>query len=160
MIRYALKCPVDHEFEAWFSSSSGFDDQVTKGLIECPMCGSHAITKAIMAPMVRTSKGEASVADSQKAMAEAMYQFRKHVEKTHDYVGDGFASEARDIHKGLAPDRPIYGEATPQEVKSLVEEGVPVAALPVFSPNPAAEGDAKPVPLPKPARPVLDKKLN
>ena len=161
MIRYALKCIVEHEFEAWFSSSSGFDEQVAKGQVECPMCGSKAVTKAIMAPMVRTTKGKdapASLAEAQQAVAEALHRLRRHVETTHDYVGSGFASEARDIHEGLAPDRPIYGEATPDEVRGLVEDGVPVAAVPVFSP-PSVDVEAKVPVLPAPA-PVIDKKLN
>ncbi len=156
MIRYALKCDIDHEFEAWFSSSSGFDEQVTKGQVECPMCGSKAITKAIMSPMVRTTKGADSVTDAQK-LAETLYRLRKHVETTHDYVGDSFATEARDIHDGLAPDRPIYGEATPDEVKALVDDGVPVAALPVFTPP---KVDPKALPVPKSPPPMVDKKLN
>ena len=161
MIRYALRCIVEHEFEAWFSSSSGFDEQVAKGQVECPMCGSKAVTKAIMAPMVRTTKGKdapASLAEAQQAVAEALHRLRRHVETTHDYVGSGFATEARDIHEGLAPDRPIYGEATPDEVRGLVEDGVPVAAVPVFSP-PTADVEAKVPVLPTPA-PVIDKKLN
>ena len=160
MIRYALKCIVEHEFEAWFSSSDGFDEQVSSGLVECPMCGSKAVTKAIMAPMVRTTKGREapqSLAEAQQAVAEALHRLRRHVEATHDYVGNDFASEARDMHEGLTPERPIYGEATPEEVKGLVEDGVPVAAVPVFSP--ATEGEAK-MPLPLPATPLVDKKLN
>ena len=86
-----------------------------------------------------------------------MHRLKQHVEATHDYVGDTFASEARDIHEGLAPDRPIYGEATPDEVKGLVEDGVPVAALPVFKPVAEADPKAPPV-LPAPA--AVDKKLN
>ena len=130
MIKYALKCEVDHGFEAWFSSSDSFDEQAAKGLVECPMCGSTHVTKAIMAPMVRTSK-EAAPADMRQAVAEVMHKLRKHVEDTHTYVGGAFASEARDMHQGLSPERPIYGEATTEEVKALVEEGVPVAPLPI-----------------------------
>lgn len=160
MIRYALKCIVEHEFEAWFSSSDGFDEQVAKGLVECPMCGSKAVSKAIMAPMVRTTKGKdapQSLAEAQQAVAEALHRLRRHVETTHDYVGKAFASEARDMHEGLTPERPIYGEATPEEVKGLVEDGVPMAAVPVFTPP--TEGDVK-VPLPLNATPQIDKKLN
>ncbi|ESQ93658.1 DUF1178 family protein [Asticcacaulis benevestitus] len=160
MIRYALKCIVEHEFEAWFSSSNGFDEQVAQGLVECPMCGSKAVTKAIMAPMVRTTKGKdapGSLAEAQQAVAEALHRLRRHVETTHDYVGDGFADEARDIHQGMAPDRPIYGEATPDEVRGLVEDGVPVAALPVFKPK---VEEAKVQPVVPVIPPAIDKKLN
>ncbi len=132
MIKYALKCEVDHGFEAWFSSSDGFDDQVRQGLVECPMCGSKQVGKAIMAPMVRTTKGK-DIPDPRQVVAEALFKLRKHVEDTHTYVGGSFASEARDMHEGLTPERPIYGEATPDEVKALVDEGVPVSAIPVLS---------------------------
>jgi hypothetical protein len=152
MIRYALKCPHAHEFEAWFSSSSGFEDQQTRGLIECPMCGATDVEKAIMAPSVRTTKGKDPVAEAHRVMAEAAYQMRQHVEKNFDYVGDGFAKEARDIHEGYSKDRPIYGEATLQDVKSLIEDGVPVAPLPMMKPlAPQADVPVLPSPSPKPA---------
>lgn len=151
MIKYALKCPVDHRFEGWFASSDGFDVQVKAGLVECPMCGDTRITKAIMAPQVITArKAEATaqkMADTQRTLAEMAHKLRQHVEQTHDYVGGNFVDEARDMHNGLAPERPIYGEASPQEVKSLIEEGVPVAPLPVFN----LPSDA---PAQKPAKPV------
>ena len=142
MIKYALKCEVDHDFEAWFPSSDGFDEQSRQGLVECPMCGSRHVAKAIMAPMVRKSKGQDGKGredggEAQRRLAELVFRVRRHVETTHDYVGDAFAREARDIHEGLTPDRPIYGEATPAEIKSLVEDGVPVAAIPVMSPKKA-----------------------
>ncbi len=146
MIKYALKCEVDHDFEAWFPSSDGFDEQARQGLVECPMCGSREVAKAIMAPMVHTTKGkdQGQATEAQKLMAELAYRVRKHVEDTHDYVGDTFAREARDIHEGLTPERPIYGEATPAEVKSLVEDGVPVAAIPVPAKTvAAAKAEAK-----------------
>ena len=140
MIKYALKCEVDHDFEAWFPSSDGFDDQSRQGLVECPMCGSRQVGKAIMAPMVRKSreglgKGRDESGDAQRRLAELAFKVRKHVEATHDYVGDAFAQEARDIHSGLTPERAIYGEATPSEVKALVEDGVRVAAIPMMAPK-------------------------
>ena len=133
MIKYALKCEVEHDFEAWFSSSSGFDEQLAQGLVECPMCGSKHVTKAIMAPMVRTSKDIASPMAAQQAVAEVLYRMRKQVESTHTYVGSQFAAEARDMHEGLTQERPIYGEASADEVKALVDDGIPVAALPLFN---------------------------
>jgi hypothetical protein len=71
----------------------------------------------------------------QAMMMEAMARMRAHVEETFDYVGDTFAREARAIHEGKSEDRGIYGEATPGEVKGLVEDGVPVAALPPAPPK-------------------------
>jgi hypothetical protein len=138
MIRYALSCEHDHEFEGWFGASADFDDQQARGLIECPVCGSKAICKQIMAPAVAGTKRTAKdpgPARMQAMMMEAMGRVRKHVEENFDHVGDAFATEARAIHEGRAEERGIYGQATPKEVRDLVEDGVPVAPLPPEPPK-------------------------
>ena len=141
MIRYALKCEQAHEFEAWFGSSSDFDDQAGRGLVECPFCGSRSVQKAIMAPAVsgaRKSDPASDVAAQvQTLMMTAAREVRAHVEANFDYVGDAFAREARDIHEGKSEKREIYGEATPAEVKKLKDDGVPVSALPEAPPDPS-----------------------
>jgi hypothetical protein len=133
MIKYALICDHEHGFEGWFASSAEYDDQAGRGLVECPVCGSAAVRKQIMAPAVAgtKAKGAPDVAPQMRSMMmEAMGTVRAHVEENFDYVGDAFAREARDIHEGKSEERGIYGEATPTEVKKLVEDGVPVAPLP------------------------------
>jgi hypothetical protein len=134
MIKYALACEHGHAFEGWFGSSADYDDQAAAGRLECPLCASRAVAKQIMAPNVAGTKkrGESAVVASPKRqmMMEAMAEVRRHVEDNFDYVGDTFAREARAIHEGKSEDRGIYGEATPAEVKGLVEDGVPVAPLP------------------------------
>ncbi|HLY80013.1 MAG TPA: DUF1178 family protein [Caulobacteraceae bacterium] len=140
MIKYALVCDSAHEFEGWFAASSDFEAQSERDLIACPVCASHIIRKQIMAPSVSgTKKRGQAVASApgakQAMMMEAMARVRAHVEDTFDYVGDTFAREARAIHEGKSDDRGIYGEATPAEVKGLVEDGVPVAALPPAPPK-------------------------
>ncbi|MGZ3376969.1 MAG: DUF1178 family protein [Phenylobacterium sp.] len=133
MIRYALRCDRDHEFEGWFAASAAFDDQQARGLIECPVCASKAVRKAIMAPAVAGTKGRSqdqSPAQNHAMMMEAMSRVRRHVEENFDDVGDAFASEARAIHEGRSEDRGIYGQATTAEVRELVEDGVPIAPLP------------------------------
>jgi hypothetical protein len=133
MIRYALICDRDHEFEGWFGASADFDDQQARGLIECPVCASKAVRKAIMAPAVAGTKrrGEDQTpARNHQMMMEAMGRIRRHVEETFDDVGDAFATEARAIHEGRSEDRGIYGQATSAEVRELVEDGVPIAPLP------------------------------
>jgi hypothetical protein len=128
MIRYALTCANDDQFEGWFSSSADYDDQENRGLISCPVCGSVEVRKAPMAPAVARSRRDDNP-------AEIAAKVRAHIREKFDYVGDGFADEARAIHEGDAPDRPIWGEATPEEAKSMVEEGLPVAPLPApFAP--------------------------
>lgn len=133
MIRYALTCEHEHEFEGWFASSSDFDDQQGRGLLDCPMCASKTVRKQIMAPAVAGTKRtarEAPASNMQAMMMEAAGRIRRHVEENFDDVGDSFAAEARAIHEGRAEDRGIYGQATPKEVRELVEDGVPVAPLP------------------------------
>jgi hypothetical protein len=112
MIRYALQCEFGHEFEAWFSSSTTYDDQVRQSQVSCPHCGSASISKAIMAPNISTSRKQAEAESTelkaQRVMAEMAHRLRVHVEANFDYVGPTFASEARDIHEGLSPQRPIF----------------------------------------------------
>ena len=142
MIRYALRCDHDHGFDAWFGSSSDYDDQAARGLVECPFCGSRAVEKAVMAPALGGARRSADAPDAarkmQTMMMEAAREVRAHVEANFDYVGDAFAREARDIHEGRSEKREIYGEATPAEVRKLAEDGVPVAPLP---PGPPKKSD-------------------
>jgi hypothetical protein len=134
MIKYALACDHGHPFEGWFSVSADYDDQHAKGMIECPYCGSRLIAKQIMSPAIAGTKAQTGGLDAtpemRGMMMEAMGRVRAHVEENFDYMGDSFADEARAIHEGRSEERGIYGEATPTEVKSLVEDGVPVAPLP------------------------------
>ena len=139
MIKYALTCDHDHGFEGWFGSSSDYDDQAARGLLDCPICGSKTVRKQIMSPAVAGTKAQnaAPAVDPKmhEMMMTAMGEVRRQVEENFDYVGDSFAKEARDIHDGKSEDRGIYGEATPQEVKALVEDGVKVAPLPPAPPK-------------------------
>ncbi len=138
MIRYALSCQHDHGFEAWFGSSADYDDQAARGLVECPVCGSTAVFKQIMAPAVAGTKRSASpeiAAKMQTMMMDAAREVRAHVERNFDYVGDAFAREARDIHEGRSEKREIYGEATPADVRKLKDDGVPCAPLPSLPPD-------------------------
>ena len=137
MIRYALLCEHEHEFEGWFGASADFDDQQARGLLACPVCGSKAVRKAIMAPAIpgakrRTQDGASAQNPGQNhtMMMEALGRVRRHVEENFDDVGDAFANEARAIHDGRSEDRGIYGQATSAEVRELVEDGVPIAPLP------------------------------
>ncbi|MFV0296815.1 MAG: DUF1178 family protein [Hyphomicrobiaceae bacterium] len=161
MIRYRLQCRRSHEFEAWFPSSEGFEQQVDKGLVACPECGSRKVSKALMAPSVVTSKrkdatakarkprkkpGAASTppapapANAQHLMADAVQRellrelktLRDKVLAESEYVGPGFADEARKIHDKESPSRGIYGEASLDDVKELAEDGIDVFPLPVL----------------------------
>ena len=140
MILYQLRCEKDHEFEGWFASSSAYDEQRSAGDLICPVCGSTDVSKAIMAPIVatkgaiKTPKGRQDKAEdirkARRMYVKAVKQVRDHVEMNFDYVGEKFSDEARRIHYGEADDRNIYGEATPEEARDLMEEGIDVAPLP------------------------------
>lgn len=136
MIRYALVCDQAHEFEAWFSNSAAYDDQVERDLVECPHCGTTRVRKALMAPAVSTSRSKEARSEARQ-LAEIASQVRAHIRKNFDYVGSDFASEARQMHAGDKPERLIYGETTPEESRQLIEDGVPVSPLPdAFAPVP------------------------
>lgn len=135
MIRYSLICEGDHEFDGWFSSSEGYEAQAAAGEVACPQCGSTRVSKALMAPNVAKGVVKRSSGTTANEMAERMSMMmlalRKHVEENCDYVGDAFAEEARRIHYGETEHRDIYGEATLDEARELIEEGVTVAPLPI-----------------------------
>lgn len=135
MIQYSLKCENDHSFDSWFASADAYDKLADNGMVSCAVCGSTKVGKAIMAPRVRTTKGKEAPAPptlpTEKSAAEqAMAEMRAQVEQNSEYVGTNFATEARSMHLGDAPERAIYGEAKPEEAKSLIEDGIPVTPLP------------------------------
>lgn len=136
MISFSLTCENAHEFEGWFRSNDDFQTQKKRKLVGCPVCGSHKVEKALMAPAVSTSRKQEKIALAMNAQQrEALTQLKALSEKIRenaDYVGDKFAEEARKIHFGETEARGIYGEATPDEAKSLVEEGVEFMPIPVF----------------------------
>lgn len=133
MIRYALTCDHEHAFEGWFGSSTDFDDQQARGLLECPLCASKTVRKQIMAPAVTGTKRTVAPEpppQMREMMMQAMGKVREYVEENFDDVGDAFAAEARAIHEGRSEERGIFGQASAKEVRDLVEDGVPVAPLP------------------------------
>lgn len=150
MIRFDLRCREEHGFEAWFRDNASFEAQAAGGALECPVCGSREVEKAIMAP--RIAKGAQAPAkqaeapadsgktapvamggtpDQAKALRAALEDLRDKVEASCDYVGKGFPEEARKIHYGEAEVRGIYGEASDKEAKELAEEGVEFSRLPL-----------------------------
>lgn len=136
MIRFSLGCEHSHEFEGWFRNNEDFETQQKRGFVECPVCGSHKVDKALMAPAVSTGRKKEKMALAMNAQQRAaMAQLKALSEKMRensDYVGDKFAEEARKIHFGEADPRGIYGEATPEEARDLIEDGVEFMPIPVF----------------------------
>ncbi len=144
MIRYALLCEHDHEFESWFDNSGAYEKLQHKNLVECPRCGSTKIRKALMTPQIavnRSSEREPNskmVAKNDDATLQQLHQdvlqlarkVRQHMTKNADDVGDQFASEARKIHFEEVEPHNIYGKATKEEAESLLEEGIDFIPLP------------------------------
>jgi len=137
LIRYSLICDNAHAFEGWFSASADFDRQVETGFLTCPVCGSSVISKSLMAPSVSTArkKEEKQAVAMDLVQKQAVAKLREAVaaiKANAEDVGEKFPEEARKIHYGEADARGIVGQASLQEVKSLVEEGIEVAPLPVL----------------------------
>jgi hypothetical protein len=129
MIVFDLHCRDGGEtFEAWFRSSADYDEQSSAGLVECPFCNSTNIAKAPMAPRV-PRKGSANPVAQIAAMQADML-------KDSRWIGDEFVETARAMHVGEIPAEQVHGNATLEQAKSLVDDGVPVAPLllPVIPP--------------------------
>ena len=136
MIKYNLKCESNHNFDAWFSDSSNFDEQNKKNLIFCPKCNSTKIEKNIMAPNIGSKKQSYTNAlKTEKNYEKIIKNIRKHVEKNFEYVGNKFADEARAIHYGEKEEREIYGETSVEEAVDLIEEGINVSPIPGIDPK-------------------------
>lgn len=133
MIRYQLKCDNGHQFESWFQSAVAFDKLRGAGMVGCTDCGSTTVEKAIMAPAV-AKEATAPLSTPGNDREKALAKLRTEVENNSEYVGMGFAKEARAIHTGDAPERAIYGEARTAEAIALIEEGISVTPLP-FKPR-------------------------
>ena len=129
MIRYDLKCAKGHAFDSWFGSSTDFDKLKASGMVSCAICGDVSVEKAVMAPRVSTAD-ERPLSKPASPAEQMVKELRRQIEANADNVGKNFASEARKMHDGETPERPIYGEAKLEEAKSLIEDGVPVTPLP------------------------------
>ncbi len=144
MIRYTLQCPEGHRFDSWFRDGGAYEALSKSGGLACPDCGSVAIEKSLMTPQVRPARAAAAPGAAAAPEPEnqpptlaaetdrerALAALRARVEAEADYVGMGFVQEARAMHAGETPERPIYGEAKLADAKALLEDGVPVAPLP------------------------------
>ncbi len=144
MIRYSLSCEDGHAFEAWFAGSEAFEEQRGRGLVACPHCASTKVDKTLMAPAVSTSrKKRKSTAEPESVpvaanvpndgeTASMLRKLRERLTENAEHVGDKFAEEARRIHYKEAEKRGIYGQATSEEARALIEEGIEFHPLPVL----------------------------
>jgi hypothetical protein len=158
MIHYNLRCKKGHAFESWFQSSSAYELQERRKLVNCPVCGSSDVERAIMAPQIVSKRGRdtapaepapaASPAPAtevsppsastpllmtqERELRAKLKELRDHIVSNADNVGERFPNEARKMHYGDIEHRPIYGEASPDEARALIDEGVEVMPLPAL----------------------------
>jgi hypothetical protein len=155
MIRYALACRKGHEFESWFQNSSAYDAQAKGGLIACPVCGSIEVEKALMTPSlsrsVIASKQRAAtdpapdpaaasatkapvaiVSPQERELRKKLRELRDQLTQSAEHVGPRFPEEARKMHYGETEHRSIYGEASADEARALIDEGIEFHPLPVL----------------------------
>lgn len=133
MIRYTLQCDNTHRFEGWFQSSDAFDTQVSLGQVVCPDCGSASVEKSLMAPGIPKKSQESSIGP--REVFNQMRALRSKVLAETDDVGSAFPSQARQMHEGELEHKPIRGNATPDEVKELKEDGIAVMPVPPEPPS-------------------------
>jgi hypothetical protein len=127
MIVFDLRCAEGcATFEGWFDSGSDYEQQSKRGLVQCPYCGTADVAKAPMAPRVsRSEEGDAKQAIAALAAIQA-----KMLSKS-EWVGTDLPDTARAMHLGEIEPRAVHGQASPDEARSLIEEGVPVLPLPL-----------------------------
>ena len=153
---YNLQCQNGHGFEGWFSSADDYDSQQSRGFVTCPMCDSAQVSRMPSAPRLNLSHTQpnsqpgvaeaaqtgpqaqagargpghpVAVADPKAQMLATWLQMARHVVENTEDVGTGFAQEASKMHHGEVPERPIRGQASPEEKQALREEGVEIAEL-------------------------------
>ena len=124
MIVFDLMCRDGGEtFEAWFRSNADFEEQRAAGLVQCPFCESARVAKAPMAPRVPRKGAADPLAQLAAVQARLLADSR--------WVGDAFADTARAMHSGDIEPAPVHGNATLADAQALVDDGVPVAPLPL-----------------------------
>ncbi len=153
MIVFDLMCPAEHRFEGWFASADDFSAQKARNLIACPRCNALGVERVPSAsrinvlPSGAAEQGAAGEASSQPASAAdqppapkadpataaraLVARFVDEVMRRSEDVGRDFPAEARRIYYEEAPARPIRGVASQEEHEELLDEGIPVARLPV-----------------------------
>lgn len=141
MVIYNLSCKKNHQFEGWFPSSEGFEEQVKLKQISCPVCSSTVVHKLPHACAIHTNKKEGGKKRRQSSRApsqsisesdakELFLRLNHYVRDNFEDVGPHFAEEARKIFNGESEKRSVYGTANSSEREELDAEGVPYMSLP------------------------------
>ena len=136
MIIFDLACKQQHSFEGWFQSLAAYDNQVGKGLISCPQCGSTEIRRVPSVLHLASSSSSPlannkTIPPAPMAALAAFQQLVSAIVANCEDVGSDFAQEARKIHYLDAPPRSIRGTASSDDYEGLREEGIDVLRLPI-----------------------------
>src|SRR5687767_15725308 len=146
MIVFDLLCAGGHRFEGWFASAADYASQKERRLVGCPTCGSASVERIPSATRAnlgaqppkpqpepkQTEKTPDMEGKDPFAIAQILYSrmLDELLTKSED-VGKEFPTEARKIFYKESPARAIRGQATTEQHDELIEEGIPVARLPV-----------------------------
>lgn len=147
---FNLQCSAHHGFEGWFGSEEDYAGQLERGLLACPLCGDTTVQKLPSAPrlnlgaaapaspapgemqgQVPTLPSPPPAADPMQALQAAYLQMARRIVAQTEDVGERFAEEARKIHYGESEERGIRGQASPEQTRELLEEGIAVLPLPL-----------------------------
>lgn len=134
MIVFDLRCDGGHVFEAWFASGADWEVQHAAGQVACPICADPRVEKAAMAPAVLAKGNRRSDTPPPalvKAAMQALAAGQAKALENSTWVGNDFATRARAMHDGEEDRTTIHGQATIADAKALVDDGVPIAPLPL-----------------------------
>jgi hypothetical protein len=139
VIHYSLICDDGHGFDSWFRDSRTYDSQAAAGLVNCPFCQSTSVAKAVMAPSVarkteapvEIERHELVLLDERHAQLRAMIRdLREKIISSTEDVGEKFPDEARRIQDGESEPRAIRGQASLEEARALIDEGIEILPIP------------------------------
>lgn len=158
-----LQCGQGHGFEGWFGNEADYQDQQTRGLVTCPLCGDGRVAKLPSAPRLnlhtattqrmgasatpardlpQTKDAPASGVEGDRASGDGaalprelqtlwVRAMREVMARTED-VGPRFPEQALRMHQGEEAVRAIRGQATPEQARALLDEGVELLPLPML----------------------------
>ena len=138
---FNLQCSLNHPFEGWFDHEEDYQDQQRRGLLSCPLCGDAQVVRLPSAPRLNLHSSESVASRAVDPRVESAgappsdaqwISAVRHIMKNTEDVGQGFSEQALRMHQGEIPGRRIRGEATPEQVRELLDEGVPLLPLPAL----------------------------
>ncbi len=134
-----VHCALGHTFEGWFGSEDDFVSQLSRSLVQCPLCGDAEVHKKLSAPRLnlsisRRDKGSeldvvAAPSAPDNSIAVAWMELARRIVANTDDVGERFADEARKMHYGETEERAIRGKTSVEEARALLEEGIEVLPM-------------------------------